>query len=151
MSMPELTGDEPVHLYEDADSGDRFLVYGSDKGVRVELRYEGEGLWMTQAQIAHLFGVDRTVITKHIANVYAEGELDAATTSAKIAQVRQEGAREVARQIEHYNLDAVISVGYRVSSAQATLFRRWATAVLVRFAASEPQPPCAFGRWAGRA
>ena len=132
--MIDNSGDEPVHLLEDADTGDRFLVYGTDKGVRVELRYDSNVLWMTQPQIARLFGVDRTVITKHISNVYAEGELDAEATSAKIAQVRVEGSREVARHIEHYNLDVVISVGYRVSSAQATLFRRWATAVLVRFA-----------------
>lgn len=85
-------------------------------------------------QIAQLFGVDRSVITKHITNVYAEGELDPESTSAKIAQVRQEGARTVERQIEHYSLDVVISVGYRVSSAQATIFRRWATGVLVQFA-----------------
>ncbi len=125
---------EPVHLVEDEETGDRFLVYGTDKGLRLDIRYEGETLWMTQAQIAQLFGVDRSVITKHIANVYAEGELDVEATSAKIAQVRQEGGRRVERQLEHYNLDAVISVGYRVSSAQATVFRRWATGVLVQFA-----------------
>ncbi|MBV5325491.1 MAG: virulence RhuM family protein, partial [Rhodospirillaceae bacterium] len=73
-------------------------------------------------------------ITKHVANIYAEGELDPEATCAKIAQVRQEGSRQVERQIEHYNLDMVISVGYRVSSAQATLFRRWATGILVQFA-----------------
>jgi hypothetical protein len=89
---------------------------------------------MTQAQISQLFGVDRSVVTKHIANVYAEGELDMEATCAKIAQVRQEGSRQVERQIEHYNLDMVISIGYRVSSAQATLFRRWATGILVQFA-----------------
>lgn len=130
----EPSSDEPVRLVEDADSGDRFLIYGTDRGLRVELRYEGETLWMTQAQMADLFGVDRTVITKHIANVYAEGELSQEATSAKIAQVRREGSRDVARQIEHYNLDAIISVGYRVSSKQGTLFRRWATGVLVQFA-----------------
>src|SRR5690554_5607831 len=112
---------EPVHLVEDAETGDRFLVYGTDKGIRLDIRYEGETLWMTQAQIARLFGVDRSVITKHISNVFAEDELDAETTSAKIAQVRQEGSRNVERQLEHYNLDVVISVGYRVSSAQATV------------------------------
>lgn len=125
---------EPVHLQEDVETGDRFLVYGTDKGFRLDIRYEGETLWMTQAQIAALFGADRSVITKHITNIYAEGELDAGPTSAKIAQVRQEGLRRVERLIEHYNLDMVISVGYRVSSAQATAFRRWATAVLVQFA-----------------
>lgn len=127
-------GEEPVHLVEDAETGDRFLVYETGKGPRLDIRYEGDTLWMTQAQIAELFGVDRSVITKHIANVYAEGELDAEATSAKIAQVRQEGSRRVERQLEHYNLDAVISVGYRVSSAQATVFRRWATGILVQFA-----------------
>ena len=131
-----MTGNEndPVRLVEDAVSGDRFLVYGTDKGLRLDIRYQGETLWMTQAQIAELFGVDRSVVTKHIANVYAEGELDADSTSAKIAHVRQEGARQVERQIDHYNLDVVISVGYRVSSAQATVFRRWATGILVQFA-----------------
>jgi hypothetical protein len=131
MSDPES---EPVHLVEDAETGDQFLVYGTNKGLRLDIRYEGETLWMTQVQIAQLFGVDRSVITKHISNVYAEGELDAQATSAKIAQVRQEGARRIERQIEHYDLDVVISVGYRVSSAQATLFRRWATGILVQFA-----------------
>ena len=125
---------EPVVLQEDETTGDRFLVYSTDKGLRLDIRYHGEALWMTQAQIAELFGVDRSVITKHVANVYAEGELDGEATSAKIAQVRQEGARRVERQIEHYTLDMVISVGYRVSSAKATLFRRWATDKLVQFA-----------------
>lgn len=131
-----MSNDEtgPVHLMEDSETGDRFLVYGTEKGLRLDIRYEGETLWMTQAQIAQLFGVDRSVITKHLANVYAESELEVESTSAKIAQVRQEGGRSVERQIEHYNLDAVISVGYRVSSAQATVFRRWATATLVQFA-----------------
>jgi hypothetical protein len=124
----------PVRLVEEEETGDRFLVYGTEKGLRLDIRFEGETLWMTQAQIANLFGVDRSVISKHIANVYAEGELPSEGTSAKIAQVRQEGARSVERHIEHYNLDMVISVGYRVSSARATVFRRWATAVLVQFA-----------------
>ena len=128
-----MTDKEPVHLVED-ETGDRFLVYGTDKGLRLDIRYEGETLWMTQAQIAQLFGVDRSVVTKHLANVYVEGELEPEATSAKIAQVRQEGSRKVERQIDHYNLDAVISVGYRVSSAQATIFRRWATGILVQFA-----------------
>lgn len=127
---------EPVRLVEDAETGDRFLIYSSGRGVRVELRYDGATLWMTQAQMAELFGVDRSVITKHLANVYEDGELDPQATSAKIAQVRREGSREVTRQIEHYNIDAVISVGYRVSSTQGTLFRRWATDKLVRFASS---------------
>lgn len=126
--------DNPVRLVEDTETGDRFLIYGADKGFRIDIRYQGETLWMTQAQIAQLFGVDRSVITKHLANIFADGELEIESTSAKIAQVRQEGERQVERSIEHYNLDAIISVGYRVSSKQATLFRRWATGILVQFA-----------------
>jgi hypothetical protein len=125
---------EPVHLIEDAETGDRFLIYGTEKGTRVELRYDGDNLWMTQAQMAELFGVDRSVVTKHLANIYESGELDTEATSAKVAQVRTEGGREVTRQIETYNLDAVISVGYRVSTRQGTQFRKWATEKLVQFA-----------------
>lgn len=130
----EIDQQEPVRLVEDADTGDRFLMYGTERGVTVELRYDGDTLWVTQAQMAELFGVDRSVITKHLANVYDEGELEPGATSAKIAQVRREGSREVTRQLEHYNIDAVISVGYRVSSTQGTMFRKWATEKLVRFA-----------------
>jgi hypothetical protein len=125
---------EPVHLVEDAETGDQFLIYGTNKGVRVELRYDGDTLWMTQAQMAELFGVDRTAVTKHLANIYDEGELEAGATCAKIAQVRKEGSRDVVRQVEHYSLDAVISVGYRVGSKQGTLFRKWATEKPVQFA-----------------
>lgn len=129
MSMTDLTGEEPVHLFEDADTGDRFLVYGTERGVRVELRYHGDALWMTQAQMASLFGRDVSVISRHIANIFEEGEL-AQEGDLHFLQIRGPGNRPVAI----YSLDMVISVGYRVSSAQATLFRRWATAVLVRFA-----------------
>ncbi|MEO3997255.1 RhuM family protein [Mesorhizobium sp. CAU 1732] len=128
------SADGPVRLVEDAETGDRFLVYAAKSGPRLDIRFEGETLWMTQAQIAELFGVDRSVVTKHLSNLYQEGELEAEGTSAKIAQVRFEGARQITRLLEHYNLDAVISVGYRVSSGQATVFRRWATSVLVQFA-----------------
>lgn len=126
--------DEPIRLVEDEETGDRFLIYRSDKGLMMDIRFEGETLWMTQAQIGQLFGVDRSVVTKHVQSVYADGELEQSATSAKIAQVRQEGARSVTRSIEHYNLDVVISVGYRVSSTQATMFRKWATGVLVQYA-----------------
>lgn len=129
MSMPDLTGDEPVHLFKDADTGDRFLVYGTEKGVRVELRYHGEALWMSQAQMSDLFGRDVSVISRHIANIFEEGELPQAG-DLHFLQIRGPGNRPVAI----YSLDMVISVGYRVSSAQATMFRRWATAILVRFA-----------------
>ena len=129
MSAPDSGNSEPVHLSEDADTGDRFLVYGTEKGVRVELRYHGEALWMAQAQMADLFGRDVSVISRHIANIFDEGELPQGG-DLHLLQIRGPGNRPVTI----YSLDMVISVGYRVSSAQATMFRRWATAVLVRFA-----------------
>lgn len=125
---------DPVHLVEDADTGDRFLVYDSGKGLRLDIRFEGETLWMTQTQMAQLFGVTRQGISAHVGNIYDEDELDRQPTCKEILQVRLEGAREVSRPTLIYNLDVVISVGYRVSSKQATLFRRWATGILVQYA-----------------
>lgn len=132
--MAEVESLEPVHLQVDETTGARFLIYGTDKGPQVEIQYEGEQLWMSQAQIAELYGRSVSVISRHIAAILEEGELEAESTIAKIATVRTEGGRAVERIIEHYNLDMVISVGYRVSSRQATMFRRWATDKLVQFA-----------------
>lgn len=120
--------DEPVHLVEREETGDRFLIYTDDEGLRVDLRYEGDALWMTQAQMARLFGRDVSVISRHIANVLEEGELSEETSLQKMQ------TSPVGRPGALYSLDMVISVGYRVSSAQATLFRKWATGVLVQFA-----------------
>lgn len=120
----------PVQLVEDPATGDRFLVYATDKGLRLDIRYQGETLWMTQAQIAELFGRDQSVISRHLSNVVTEGELEGESNMQK---VHIAGAD---RPTTLYSLDMIISVGYRVSSAQATLFRRWATGVLVRFARS---------------
>ncbi len=99
---------------------DRLLVYGTERGIRIDIRYEGETLWMTQAQIGELFGRDVSTISRHIANVFDEGELDEATSLQK-AQTTS------GRPSSLYNLDVIISVGYRVSSKQATQFRIWAT------------------------
>ena len=93
----------------------------------MEIYVQNETVWLTQQKIADLFDVDRTVVTKHLQNIYKEGELNQESTSAKIAQVQKEGNRDVTRQIEFYNLDAIISDGYRVSSNRATAFRIWAT------------------------
>lgn len=119
--------DDPVHLVEDSETGDRFLVYATEKGLRLDIRYEGDTLWMTQAQIAGLFGRDVSTVSRHIANVLEEGELAEATSLQKVQTT-------LGRPTTLYNLDMVISVGYRVSSVQATLFRRWATGILVQFA-----------------
>ncbi|MCP8883011.1 virulence RhuM family protein [Devosia sp. XJ19-1] len=128
MSDTEKNDGEPVHLVEDADTGDRFLVYGTDKGMRLDIRYEGETLWMTQAQIGQLFGRDQSVISRHISNVVEEGELPEEGNMQKVHIASS------ARPVTLHSLDMVISVGYRVSSAQATVFRRWATGILVQFA-----------------
>ncbi len=95
MASKDTPETEPVHLVQDAYTGSRFLVYGTERGMRVELRYESDTLWMTQAQMSGLFGVDRSVITKHIKNIYEEGELNESATCAKFAQVRSEGDRQV--------------------------------------------------------
>lgn len=119
--------DEPIHLFEDAQTGDKFLIYGTEKGLRIDIKYEGETLWMTQAQIGELFGRDVSSVSRHIANIFEEGELSESTSLQKVQTT-------TGRPATLYNLDVVISVGYRVSSAQATLFRRWATGILVQFA-----------------
>ena len=105
-----------------------FLLYTTPNGkVKVEIFLRNENIWLTQVKIAELFGIDRSVVTKHLQNIFKEGELDKKSTSAKIAQVQNEGQRQITRDVEFYNLDAIISVGYRVSSRQATQFRIWAT------------------------
>ncbi|MEO7768291.1 MAG: virulence RhuM family protein, partial [Ferruginibacter sp.] len=111
-----------------ADGFNEILLYTTPNGkVKVEIYLQNETIWLTQQKIADLFGVDRTVVTKHLINIYKEAELDKEATCAKIAQVQTEGSREVIRPKEFYNLDAIISVGYRVNSTQATAFRIWAT------------------------
>jgi hypothetical protein len=119
---------EPVHLMEDGDTGDRFLVYSRKDGIALDIRFEGETLWMTQAQIAELFGRDVSTISRHIANIIEEGELE---EESNLQKVQIAGST---KPVAIYSLDMVISVGYRVSSAKATLFRRWATGVLVQYA-----------------
>ena len=105
-----------------------FLLYKAPSGaVKVEIFLKNENIWLTQEKIAMLFGVDRSVITKHLKNIFESAELNKEATCAKFAQVRDEGGRSVNREIEFYNLDAIISVGYRVNSIQATNFRIWAT------------------------
>lgn len=110
------------------------LLYTDPKGTaRIDILVQGETVWLTQAQIGELFDVDRSVVTKHIKNIFEQGELQREATSAKIAQVQQEGQRSVTRQVEFYNLDVILSVGYRVNSTQATHFRIWATSVLKEY------------------
>ena len=98
--------------------------------ARVEVRVEHENVWLSLQQLADLFGRDKSVISRHLRNIFASGELDREATVAKNATVQREGEREVVRDIEYFNLDVIISVGYRVNSTRATRFRQWATRVL---------------------
>src|SRR5699024_5754999 len=100
----------------------------------VEVREENVTLWMTQTMMSALFDVEVNTMTHKLKEVYASGELECEATTRKIRIVQTEGSRQVNRSIEHYNLDAVISVGYRVNSIRATQFRRWATQVLAQYA-----------------
>jgi hypothetical protein len=104
------------------------LIYRTEDGrLKVEARLENETLWLTQQQMAELFQTSRTNVVEHIQHIYDEGELEAAATCREFRQVRTEGTREVARTMPFYNLDMILSVGYRVKSAVATRFRIWAT------------------------
>ncbi len=111
-----------------------FLLYQNESGkIKIEVRLENETLWLTQQQMADLFQVKVQNITMHLNNIYAEGELDEVATCKEFLQVQSEGARVVQRTRKFYNLDAIISVGYRVKSAVATRFRIWATQTLREF------------------
>ncbi len=109
------------------------ILYQPDNYIQLEVRMESETVWLTQAQIALLYGVDRTVIVRHIGNIYKSKELEESSTCAKNAQVQKEGARTVLREVNYYNLDMIISVGYRVNSINATKFRQWANRVLKEY------------------
>lgn len=106
----------------------QFEIYtSSDGSTQIEVKFEGETFWLSLNQISSLFEKDKSVISRHISNIYREGELDRSSTVAKNTTVRFEANRQVKRDIEYYNLDAIISVGYRVNSKRGTQFRQWAT------------------------
>lgn len=111
-----------------------FLYTAPDGSTKVQLRFVGKTVLMTQAQMAELFGVSVPTINHHLTNIFEEEELSVDQTIRSLRIVRIEGRNEVAREVKHYNLDAIISVGYRVSSKQATKFRQWATGVLTEYA-----------------
>ena len=107
---------------------DKIAIYQSDDGeIKISARVESDTIWLTQQQMAELFKTDRTTLNKHIKNIIKEGELDKESTCANFAQVQKEGSRNVSRKLIYYNLDMIISVGYRVKSKIATKFRKWAT------------------------
>jgi len=112
----------------------QFLLYTAPNGaVKVDVYFQNETAWLTQKALAELFGVQVPAINKHLKNIFESGELSREATVSKMEIVRAEGDREVAREVEFYNLDAIIAVGYRVNSYQATQFRIWATQTLREF------------------
>jgi hypothetical protein len=109
-------------------SSSQFIIYQTEGGqTKIEVRLENETVWLTQKLMAELFQVTPQNITLHLKNIYEEGELDEQATCKDFLQVQQEGSRAVQRKQKFYNLDAIISVGYRVQSHVATRFRQWAT------------------------
>ena len=110
------------------DAPGEILLYQSEDGeTRIDVRLFEETVWLSLNQIADLFARDKSVISRHISNVFEEGELERGGTVAKFATVQEEGGRQIRRDIEYYNLDVIISVGYRVKSPRGVQFRRWAT------------------------
>ena len=110
--------------------GELILYRTADDAVRVEVLYDSETFWLDQRRMAELFGVDVRTVSEHLRNVYDGGELAEEGTLRKVRTVRTEGHREVAREVSYYNLDAIISVGYRVNSRRGVRFRQWATQTL---------------------
>lgn len=112
----------------------QFLIYNTpEEGVSVHAVVKDETIWLTQKGMAELFGVEVPAVSKHLSNIFAEGELHEEATLSKMEIVQQEGTRQVKRKLDFYNLDAIISVGYRVNSRRATQFRIWATGVLKEY------------------
>lgn len=113
------------------ENNNPIIIYQTaDKPVEVRLDTGQDTVWLSLQQLADFFGRDKSVISRHIRNIYKEGELEQEATAAKNATVQMEGQRHIRRQIEYYNLDAIISVGYRVNSGRAVQFRQWATRIL---------------------
>ena len=113
---------------------DKIIIYQTADGqTAIDVRLENETVWLSLDLMARLFERDKSVVSRHIQNVYREGELDRGSTVAKNATVKFENGRRVVRQIEYYNLDVIISVGYRVKSQRGTQFRIWANRVLKEY------------------
>ena len=111
-----------------------FVLYTTPNGdVNLDILLQDENLWLTQKEISDLFGVSKSTVSHHLSNIYSDGELDKLATVRKFRTVQKEGSRAVQRELEYYNLDSIISVGYRVNSTKATQFRIWATNTLKEF------------------
>lgn len=125
-----MTGDQPPLPLPPEGTGELVLYRTEDGRTRLQVRLIGDSVWLSLNQIADLFQRDKSVISKHIKNIFEEGELDPSRTVAKFATVQTEGGRSVTREIEFYRLEMILAVGYRVKSPRGTQFRQWATAQL---------------------
>ena len=115
------------------DDKNEIILYQPNEEIKLEVRLDNETVWLTQAQMAELFGVQRQAITKHLKNIFDSGELDKGSTSSILELLQKEGGRMVNRQVELYNLDVIISVGYRVNTKRGIQFRQWANKVLKEY------------------
>ena len=118
---------------DDTPKGELILYQTEDGRTRIECRFEGETIWLTQALMAELFQTTLQNINLHLQNIYEEGELDPGATIKSYLMVRQEGTRQVRRPVQHYSLDAILAVGFRVRSHRGTQFRKWANARLSEY------------------
>ena len=125
--------DESQVISPDSPAKEVVLYQTDDGNVNVSVIYYNESFWLTQKAMGELFGVNSQAIKKHLKNIYEEGELSKEATCSKMEQVQIEGNREVKRNLDFYNLDAIIAVGYRISSMKATKFRQWATTTLKEY------------------
>lgn len=118
-NIPNIAGESSIMLYT-----------GADNTIRLEVKLEQETVWLTQKQMAALFDVKKAAVSKHISNIYAQGELVKDATVSKMETVQNEGGRTIVRTLDYYNLDMILSVGYRVNSKSAIAFRQWASRIL---------------------
>ena len=115
------------------ESRGEIVLYQPDEKTRLEVRIDSDTVWLSQQQMAHLFDVKENTITYHLKEIYNSRELDVESTARKIRVVRLEGTRKVNRQIDFYNLDMILSIGYRVNSVRGIMFRRWSSTVLKQY------------------
>ncbi len=106
------------------------IIIFENQNVKLEVNMKDETVWLSLEQLSKLFNRDKSVISRHIKNIFTENELEISSTVAKFATVQNEGSRNVKRDIDYYNLDVIISVGYRVKSQNGVIFRKWATSIL---------------------
>ncbi len=122
-----------MNMEKHSASTGEIIVYQPNEQVKLDVRVEKESVWLSLSQLSMLFGRDKSVISRHITNIFSEGEQERLSTVAKNATVQIENGRSIIRQIEYYNLDIIISVGYRVKSLAGVRFRKWANEILKQY------------------